>query len=484
MSVNHTDLAQHLGFAVTRLNADSRSLRPGDTFAAYPGESADGRKFIAQAIASGANGVIWEPQDFIWPTEWRVPNYAIAGLREQLGHVASEVYGRPSQHLWVIGITGTNGKTSVAHWLAQSFNYLGRKTALMGTLGNGFPGALMPTANTTPNAISVQERLRDFFEADASAVAMEVSSHGLTQGRVNGVAFDVAILTNLSRDHLDYHGNMAAYENAKALLFSWPELRYAILNKDDQFGAKLTSSLASSAVEVVTYGTQGNVDVTARDVIANANGISMNVITPWGTGKLKSHVIGRFNISNSLATLATLLVSGIAFDDALNALALISPVPGRMQTLGGNYEPLVVVDYAHTPDALEKVLNTLLEILPPAANLICVFGCGGNRDRGKRSLMGEVATRLATHTIVTSDNPRQEDPRTIIDQIILGAGQNYEVIVDRASAINAAIKQAKQSDIVLIAGKGHEQYQEVNGKKQPFDDLSEASAALTLRGLN
>ncbi len=473
-----------IAFEVTRLAADSRAVKPGDTFVAYPGEKVDGRQFIANAVAAGANGVIWEPKDFTWPAGINVPNQAIPDLRERLGYIANDVYGEPSQQLWVVGVTGTNGKTSVAHWIAQSLTHLGKKTAIMGTLGNGFYGKLAATANTTSDAISNHAHMREFLDEGADAIAMEVSSHGLVQGRVNAVAFNVAVLTNLSRDHLDYHGTMSVYERAKAKLFSWPQLGYAVLNADDGFGAKLAANLHASSVEKITYGIALKADVRGQNLIADAKGISLEVRTPWGSGLLQAPLIGRFNASNALATLSTLLVSGISLTKALGALNFVRPVPGRMETMGGNGAPLIVIDYAHTPDALEKVLTTLREILAPGAKLACVFGCGGERDTGKRPLMGEIATRLAHHTIITSDNPRRENPLAIIKEISSGAKGDYEVIENRAEAIAVAIGQAAQNDIVLIAGKGHELYQEINGVKLPFDDTTEAAAALRLRGLN
>ena len=473
-----------IAFEVRRLAGDSRAIKPGDTFVAYPGEKIDGRQFIADAVAAGANGVIWEPKDFTWPAGINVPNQAIPDLRERLGYIASQVYGEPSQQLWVVGVTGTNGKTSVAHWIAQSLTRLGKKTAIMGTLGNGFYGKLAATANTTSDAISNHAYMREFFEEGAGAIAMEVSSHGLVQGRVNAVAFDVAVLTNLSRDHLDYHGSMDAYQRAKAMLFSWPQLGYAVLNADDAFGAKLAANLHAFSVEKITYGIATKADVQGQKLVTDASGISLEVRTPWGSGLLQAPLIGRFNASNALATLATLLVSGMSLTNALGALKFVQPVPGRMQTLGGDGAPLVVIDYAHTPDALEKVLTTLREMLSPEAKLVCVFGCGGERDAGKRPLMGEVATRLAHRTIITSDNPRSENPDAIIKEISSGAKGNHEVIENRADAIRAAIRHAEQNDIVLIAGKGHELYQEINGVKLPFNDTTEAAAALRLRGLN
>jgi UDP-N-acetylmuramoyl-L-alanyl-D-glutamate--2,6-diaminopimelate ligase len=385
--------------------------------------------------------------------------------------------------LRTIGITGTNGKTSCCHWIAQCLTDLGRKTAMVGTLGNGFPGALAPSANTTPDAVSLHALLRDYLVDDAKCVAMEVSSHGLAQGRVNGVHFDIAVLTNLSRDHLDYHGDMESYAAAKAGLFAWPDLQYAVLNMDDHFGVELAGKLGCSGVQTVGYSLEGKHEgcrfaVLAHDLATDEQGIRFEVVTPWGRATVNSKLLGRFNASNLLAALAVLLVSGIALEDAVRELGKVESVAGRVQRLGGEGKPLVVVDYAHTPDALEKVLVTLREIMGDKNKLICVFGCGGERDRGKRPLMGEVASRLADSVIVTSDNPRGEDSHAIIDEIIAGMGANYHVIDDRAAAIDAAVRGAQPDDVVLIAGKGHEDYQEIKGVKLPFADADVARRIL------
>jgi UDP-N-acetylmuramoyl-L-alanyl-D-glutamate--2,6-diaminopimelate ligase len=483
------ELIQSLGVTITRLVTDSRQVRAGDTFVAYPGGQADGRQYIAQAIEQGANAVIWEARNFKWHSSWRLPNLAVSDLRLQAGNIAAQVYGSPADNLWMVGVTGTNGKTSCSHWIAQSFTGLGRKTALIGTLGNGFPPALQATLNTTPDAIRVHGLLHEYRQQDAQAVAMEVSSHALEQGRVNGVKFDVALLTNLTRDHLDYHGDMNSYAAAKRRLFDWQQLKYAVLNLDDAFGRELAEQLQDGAVEVVGYGlteqalqlaeSQGLRMVYGANLLLNAQGCRMQVHSSWGGGELSSPLLGRFNAENLLATLAVLLVSDVALGDALQELAQRRAVAGRMQTLGGHGQPAVVVDYAHTPDALEKVLQTLHEVTAAGGGkLYCVFGCGGDRDKGKRPMMGKVASRLADVSIVTSDNPRSEDPADIIASIVTAMSGNYRVIAERELAIEAAIKVAQQADTVLIAGKGHEDYQEINGVKHPFSDITVAQRSL------
>jgi len=484
------------GVTVTRLEADSRRVRQGDTFVACPGDTHDGRNFIPQAIAAGAASVLWEAGGFRWHAEWRVPNLGVPRLRARVGELAAAIHGHPSRALWMIGVTGTNGKTSCSHWLAQSLTRCGRRTGIVGTLGNGFPGSLGAATHTTPDAIALQSIFADLIARGAQGVAMEVSSHGLEQGRVSGTEFDVALLTNLTRDHLDYHGTMRRYRAAKAKLFRLPTLRHVVLNLDDAFGVALAARLAGGKAGVIGYGFRRTVDVPrnvwrvrgSRLRVSEA-GIGFDVASPWGTARLESPQLGRFNAANLLGCLAVLLASDIPLDDAVAALARVARIPGRVERLGGEGRPLVVVDYAHTPDALEKVLHTLRELLPrpqrgmAGARLFCIFGCGGNRDAGKRPLMGEVATRLADEVIVTSDNPRLEEPRAIIDQIIAGAHANYHVIEDRANAIAEGIARARPGDIVLIAGKGHEPYQEIGTARLPFSDAEVAQLALDEAGM-
>ena len=472
-SVSH--LLARLGTPVHALVNDSRRAGPGTVFAAYPGETRDGRDFIAQAVAQRADGVLWETDHYQWDPAWTVPNAGVADLRGRLGEIAAHVHGDPSRHLHMVGVTGTNGKTSVAHWIAQANGALGRKTAVVGTVGNGFPDALTPALNTTPDAIELQRRLAEYRAAGAAACAMEVSSHGLVQGRLVGTHFDVAVLTNLSRDHLDYHGDMDAYAAAKALLFAWPGLKVAVLNTDDPFGQRLEKT---SGATVAGYGFARGA-VVARTLALTQQGLHLELATDWGPAALDAPLLGRFNAANLLAVFTTLMVSGVGVADACRALAHIAPPAGRMQTLGGGAQPLVVVDYAHTPDALEKVLATLREIVA-GGRLTCVFGCGGNRDRGKRPLMGRVVAAAADSVWVTSDNPRNEDPQHIIDDILAGMGgaPAPRVEADRARAISGAISAARAGDVVLIAGKGHEDYQEILGERLPFSDIAVAHRAL------
>jgi UDP-N-acetylmuramoyl-L-alanyl-D-glutamate--2,6-diaminopimelate ligase len=473
---------QQLGVPLRRIESDSRRVLPGDVFLACRGEYADGRDFIAAALQKGAAAVLWDDADgFQWQPEWQAPNLAVPNLRERAGIVASVVYGQPSKAMKVIGITGTNGKTSISHWLAQAFSLLGQKAALIGTVGNGFYGELTETTHTTPDPVTVQQRLAEYQRQGARVVTMEVSSHGLDQARVNGVGFTSAVFTNLTRDHLDYHGSMEDYGAAKERLFHWEGLQHAVINVDDDFGRELAARIDPSQTQLVRYGLEQG-DVRPLSLQATLDGLVLHVTTPWGEVDIKTALLGRFNASNLLACLSTLLVNGVALKDAAKVLARIHPARGRMQRIGGGREPLVVVDYAHTPDALEKALETLAEIRPAGSRLFCVFGCGGDRDKGKRPMMGQIAERIADVAVVTSDNPRTEDPQQIIRDIVAGMQQPGRIEPDRSAAIHWAVGAAKIGDIILIAGKGHEEYQDIAGVKQPFSDFRVAEAALTAWG--
>jgi UDP-N-acetylmuramoyl-L-alanyl-D-glutamate--2,6-diaminopimelate ligase len=464
-----------------RLTTDSRRVEPGVAFAAYPGSATDGRRFIADAIARGAAGVLWEPHEFHWQAEWDAPNVPVPGLKHALGDVADFVYGSPSSALWVIGVTGTNGKTSCTHWIADALEHCGRRAAVVGTLGNGLARALAPSANTTPDVCVLHELLAQFRAAGAQAVAMEVSSHGLDQGRVNGVAFDVALFTNLSRDHLDYHGSMAAYGAAKARLFASPGLRASVINVDDAFGRSLADQARARGQRVVTYGSAG-ADISATSIATGREGLVVTLHTPFGGGELETPVVGAFNASNLLGVLGVLLASDVPFSQALDALRRVTPPAGRMQRVGGGDAPIAVIDYAHTPDALEKALAALRPMVAPQRELVCVLGCGGDRDKGKRPEMGRIAATLADRVIVTNDNPRSEDAQAIAQAIVHGiheaGNRRYRVELDRGAAIRLALADARPGDVVLIAGKGHEPYQEIAGKRIAFCDLAVARAAL------
>lgn len=463
------------------LRMDSRLVQPGDVFVACQGEYADGRNYIPAAIANGAAMVFWDSGDgFAWRPEWQIANLGVPHLKQNAGLLAAKLYGNFSGSLSCWGVTGTNGKTSISQWLAQAADLLGTPCAIIGTVGNGFWGRLEETTHTTPNPVRVQTLLHQFKQQGAKAVAMEVSSHGLDQNRVVGTPFSSAIFTNLTRDHLDYHGSMAAYGASKAKLFYWQSLQHAIINTDDEFGRELAAGLRADRpnLNVYGYGFNEQADIRITRFAASAQGMQVAFDTPWGSGEIHSRLLGRFNAQNLAACVGLLCAEGYALPDVLRVLAQIRPATGRMDCISRAGRPLVVVDYAHTPDALEKALATLREIKPQGANLWCVFGCGGNRDRGKRPLMGSAAAQGADKVVITSDNPRMEEPQDIIADILPAVPQPELVEADRRVAIQTAIRRAAPQDIVLIAGKGHETYQDVQGEKHHFSDFEIAEAAL------
>jgi UDP-N-acetylmuramoyl-L-alanyl-D-glutamate--2,6-diaminopimelate ligase len=479
------------GAMIERLVSDSRACAPGSAFFAYPGEAADGRRFIADAIAHGAAAVVWESEGFAWDRAWTVPNAGVHGLKPCLGGLAHQFYGRPSEALWMCGVTGTNGKTTCSQWIAAALGAHGAKTGVIGTLGAGFGGALEPVQNTTPDALELHRLLAAMRARGAAAVAMEVSSHGLVQGRVNGVEFDCAVLTNLSHDHLDYHGTMDAYAKAKSRLFDTPGLAGAVLNIDDVLGVQLARRLAARGVRTIGYALSraavapGSVGqfAAARELRSEAGATRIAIDSSWGEFEVRLPHLGRFNAANALAVFGVLIAYGVDATSAARLLESLPPVAGRMQRVGGDGKPLAVIDYAHTPDALEKVLAALRPVADAAGGrLVAVFGAGGERDATKRPLMGAVAARLADALVITSDNPRSEDPLAIIAAIRRGIpdpeGFRVQVEPDRAQAIAAALGAAAATDVVLIAGKGHEETQEIAGRRISLSDFGAATQAL------
>lgn len=471
---------------VTGVALDSREVRPGYLFLACSGLMQRGHDYIAAAVAQGASAVAYDVAEgeaaFLSAQVGDVPLLAVSDLSQQAGVIAERFYAYPSRDLWVVGITGTNGKTSCAQFLAHALNQADRPCGIIGTLGNGLVGQLQAGTHTTPDAVSLHRLLAELNAAGARSVAMEVSSHALDQGRVAGVQFTAAVFTNLSHDHLDYHGDMASYAATKQRLFHAAELRYAVVNGDDVFGCEILANLPP-AVTAVSYGLGGPVAPNVPHVQGiieqqTRSGLSMTVKSDWGDGQLHVPLLGRFNASNLLAAAATLLVSGVPVAETLLRLRRVRPVTGRMECFGGDgWRPLVVVDYAHTPDALEQVLTALREHC--RGKLWCVFGCGGDRDRGKRPLMGAAAARLADKLVITDDNPRGEDPAQITSEILGGIGDvAAEVIHDRSSAIAAAIHHAVADDVVLIAGKGHETTQQIGAQKLVFHDQDEVQRHL------
>lgn len=464
-----------LGVAAQGVCVDSRRVVPGDIFVALPGRQRDGRTYIADAVARGAAAILYEPGTAVTAA---VPAVAVSGLAALVGELADQVYRRPSAHLWMAGITGTNGKTSIAQWLAQALARLDCPCGVIGTLGCGFPGAMVEGVNTTPDAASVHRALAELLGRGARACAMEVSSIGLVQHRVAGVRFATAVLTNLTQDHLDFHGSMVAYGEAKEQLFFRPEVKTAVLNLDDPFGRDLADRLAGR-LDVIGYSLEGRHgggrSLVAADFRPSATGISFQLDgVPFQAG-----LVGRYNGANLLATIGALLAFGHDLETIAGAMPALTPPPGRLQTLGGDRQPLVVVDYAHTPDALEQALRALRETAAMrAGKLICLFGCGGDRDRGKRPLMGSIAERLADRVWLTNDNPRSEDPQQIIADILAGMRYAPQIEPDRDRAIRRAVGTADARDVVLLAGKGHEPYQELDGLRLPFSDLEHAQRAL------
>lgn len=467
------------------LSADSRRVSPGDLFLACAGATTHGADFIEDAINAGAAAVAVETPASFKDAGHRVPVIAVAGLGPMLGMIAARFYGDPSRELTVVGVTGTNGKTSCCHYLAQALTTDDAPCGVLGTLGYGAFGDLSTGTHTTPDAVTVQRELARLRGLGARYTVMEVSSHALEQGRVNDVRFHGAVFTNLSHEHLDYHGDLASYGSAKRRLFVVPGLRRAAVNCDDDFGRELAADLPDT-VEVVRYGLDQDPRrgddvrfVWGRELHMDATGLDMRIQSGWGEGRLRAELLGRFNASNLLAALATLLALEMPFEQALTRLAITRPVAGRMERLGGNGRtPTVVVDYAHTPDALSQALEALRPHC--RGRLWCVFGCGGDRDPGKRPLMGAVAEAGADRVVVTDDNPRSEPGAAIIEQILAGMSspRTAEVQADRAVAIHRAVATATPGDVVLIAGKGHEEFQIIGAERRPFSDRLEARRAL------
>lgn len=482
--------AQYAAVPVMGLANDSRRVVTGDVFLAYPGESADGRLFMDQAIARGAVAIIAESDGRDCErSDLSVPVIRIPHLREQVSLIADRFYAQPSAAMHIVGVTGTNGKTSCTQLLAQALRLLGKSCGVIGTLGNSL-GAIEQSKNsgsglTTPDPIALQAQLAQWRDQHVPYTAMEVSSHGLAQSRVSGIRFCGAVFTNLTRDHLDFHGTMAEYGAAKARLFDMPGLEFAVINRDDSFGVELINKIGTRLV-VLDYSMKNAAAIALKSVEYLAHGVRAQVQTPWGEIALRSHLLGDFNLSNLLAVIAVLGQLRVAPSDIAALLPQLDPIAGRMQRVAADADIEVVVDYAHTPDALEHALQASRRHC--RGNLWCVFGCGGDRDAGKRPLMGEIAARLADRVVLTSDNPRSENPQQILDQIAAGIDPAHasRIVVesDRAAAISLAIRRAKAGDMVLLAGKGHEDYQLVGREIRPFSDVIVARAAMFARDAN
>ncbi len=476
-----------LNVLISSLTQDSRRVSSGALFLACPGLHVDGRSFIPAVIAQGAAAVLYDNSDgYQLPLQLKstsIPLLGVSNLNAHIGAIASRFYGEPTQKMMVIGVTGTNGKTSITQFVAQALAARGQRCAVIGTIGQGFLPNLQSTGYTTPDAVNLQKDLAECLNQGADSVAMEVSSHSLSQDRVAGVKFDIAVFTNLTRDHLDYHKTMDAYGAAKARLFQFPSLKYAIYNADDAFGCQLITQNPHHA-RALAYTTDphlalGCPAVIAQQITPTQQGFTIQLQTPWGAGCFDLPLMGRFNISNVLAVISVLGALEVPLEDCLQIAEQLRAVTGRMQAFGGSRQPLVIVDYAHTPDALLQVLSSLREHHPQKL-LWCVFGCGGGRDRGKRPQMGTISAQFSDYTILTNDNPRHEEPEQIVAEIRAGipADHPVQVELDRAAAITYAIQHANPGDIVLVAGKGHETEQIIGNQAYPRSDISTVTAIL------
>ncbi|WP_431048398.1 UDP-N-acetylmuramoyl-L-alanyl-D-glutamate--2,6-diaminopimelate ligase [Roseateles sp. L2-2] len=482
-----------------QLRTDSRAVGAGDAFIAWPGYAKDARQFVAGALAAGAATALVEHAG---AAEYGFTDARIASLPDlklNCGRIASAFYGEPSKRLNVLAVTGTNGKTSSAWWIAQALTLLGSRCGVIGTLGVGqppVPGAVPGSATaasieatglTTPDPVRLQEAFKRMADDGFGACAIEASSIGIEEHRLSGTALQVALFTNFTQDHLDYHGGMDAYWVAKRKLFDWDGLKAAVLNIDDPKGVELAAELsAAGKLDVWTYGlNRADARLSAVDLRHDASGLAFTLREGAASVPVQTGLIGDYNVSNLLGVIAGLRALGHGLEDIARVAALVTPVPGRMQRVGSGRElPQLVVDYAHTPDALEKALSALQPLAAArGGELRVVFGCGGDRDPTKRPLMGAIAARLAAHVVLTSDNPRTEDPLKILADIEAGlpAGVAREVIADRAVAISRAVDQAGARDVVLVAGKGHEDYQEIHGERRAFSDVQAARAALIER---
>ncbi len=468
---------------VTAITADSRHIIPGSIFVAYPGTQSDGRAFVAEAIARGAIAVVYDSDAPLSPVIQEAIAAAqrqsclmipIGNCRSMLGEMIARFYGDPSAQMSVTAITGTNGKTSCAHLMTQALQGAGHSTGVIGTIGWGQPGRLNSTQLTTPDASTLQAQCAVFRDQGVQSLVLEASSHALAQSRLSGLSVDTAVFTNLTRDHLDYHATFEQYGQAKLQLFLRPELQQAVINLDDPFSNKILAALPDH-VHVVGVSQNKMVSevsaCTVDTVEVTAQGLHLTLYTPWGLAQIRSALKGRFQMSNILLTLPMLVFSGLSLNQACQAIESVQQIPGRMQYFGGDGRPTVVVDYAHTPDALKVLLTHVREFC--SGRLYLVFGCGGERDKGKRKLMGEIAERFSDEMILTNDNPRDESPEAIVQDICSGLLCPWGVTVeyDRCMAIQSAIAQARAEDVVVVAGKGHEQIQVIAGQYHSHSDL-------------
>lgn len=483
------DAAAWLRSRVTgSLHCDSRKVGAGDGFVAWPGAATDGRKFVGAALQQGAVACLVEAEG---SDSFRFSGDAVAayaGLKAATGPIAAAYYDQPSDELDVLAVTGTNGKTSTAWWLAQALSQVRGPSAMpcgiIGTLGTGRPPHVESTGLTTPDPVLLQRQFRRFVQDGLKACAIEASSVGIVERRMDGTRVRVAMFTNFTQDHLDYHGTMDAYWQAKLELFRWPGLRAAVINLDDEKGPHLEATLRDSGLDLWTYSCVRQARLQALDIGYTDTGLRFDVAEAGARHALQTSLIGQYNVSNLLGVLGAMRACGVPMADAVAACADLLPVPGRMERINLPGRPLVAVDYAHTPDALDKGLQALRPLaVQRGGQLWCVFGCGGDRDPTKRPLMAAVAEKNADRVVVTSDNPRNEKPEAIISQVLLGLShaQCVQVEADRARAIATTVAAAAPQDVILVAGKGHEDYQEIAGVKVPFSDQAHARAALEAR---
>ena len=465
------------------LKTDSREVASGDAFIALAGAKTPADFYVDKAITAGATVILLETEQAGECAEHHgaliVP---VAGLRGLVGRIADRFFEHPSQRLRLIGVTGTNGKTSVCQYVAQLLRETGTPCGILGTLGYGMPGSLQPATHTTPDAVQVNRVLSRIVKQEGRAAVMEVSSHALDQGRVDNISMTGAVFTNLTRDHLDYHGSMEAYGAAKARLFEREELHFSVINFDDPFGRQLFEQLEGKCDRVRYSLHEAQTELWLREFRPTDDGFEAEVDGEWGRFVIAVPLMGSFNASNVLAAMATVLTLGVPVDRVQQAVGRLAPPPGRLERFDGANGVRVVVDYAHTADALANALAALRPHVD--GELICVFGCGGDRDTGKRPDMAREAEKLADRVVVTDDNPRSEHPEAIARDILAGFSDSAKVTVihDRAEAIQSAIRSATPSDLVLIAGKGHEAYQEIAGQKYPFSDAEQVRHNLKLNG--
>ena len=474
---------------VTQLQTDNRNIRPGELFIAYPGAVVDSRQFVADAAGRGAVAILAEAADSPESRQWLesagVEVIETSALQSHIGSVAAAFYGNPSQHLDVVAVTGTNGKTSVTQLIAQALELIKGHAAVMGTLGNGPVNQLQSTSNTTPGPLQIQQLFEHFVAQGIRSVALEASSHGLEQQRLNGTRIRTAVVTNITRDHLDYHGTMESYQQAKERLVTWPGLQELVWNQDDPQVCQMADK-AKAGVGKLGFSVQDeSADLYATDIEHSHDGLAFTVHAAGKKVPVKVGLLGGFNVANLLAVIGVLILRGNSLKEIARIVAELQPIPGRMEMValkkGADSLPAVLVDYAHTPDALKQALKAARTHCQGA--LWCVFGCGGDRDKGKRPLMGEVAAKYADHVVLTSDNPRTENVEEIFRDIETGFVEttDYFVKKDRKAAITDTIADADPRDWVLIAGKGHEDYQEINGERKEFSDVKVARKALKKR---